>query len=561
MVIFEKIRYKNILSTGNAFTEIVLNGEAATLLVGSNGVGKSTFLDALCFGLYGKPFRNINRPTLVNSINQKNLVVEVEFTTQNNKYLIRRGIKPTIFDIMCNGTVIPELPSTIEMQDYLEKYILKCNFKAFTQVVILGASSYVPFMRLTPQARREILEDILDIEVFSVMQSLLKDRLVNTKEKLTKTQSDYHVAESAATLIKKYTDHWVAQQEEKRATIESAIAINSKAIAIKDASLRDIKAEISTVQYDSILTDLRQKHKKATSLIAKFTNEIRHYTKDYEFFHDNDACPTCTQQLDPKFKTSKCITTEEKLQEATRNKDEVIDIALTLEKKITKVEDQIKNHQILLVKRNQLETELAALDIEFDRLAVEHKKTFEPAPEPPQNISDCDALRQEVESITEEKHVLEQGAVLLKDTGIRTRIIAQYLPVINAWVNKYLTALDFPIQFTLDEQFKETIKSRHRDEFSYENFSEGEKRRVDLALILAWRAVARLKNSVYTNLLIFDEIFDSSLDVSGIEEFMRLLRSFDKGTNVFIISHKDAMVDKFSSVLTVTKVKGFSEIK
>lgn len=562
MLVFEKLRYKNLLSSGNTFTEIALNSHPHTLIVGQNGAGKTTLLDALCFVLYGRPFRAINKPNLVNAVNGKQLVVEVEFSTQNNKYTVRRGMKPTVFDIICNGKEVTELPSVNEMQDHLEKYILKCNFKAFTQVVILGASSYVPFMRLVPQARREILEDVLDIEVFSAMQTILKDRLVDTRDKLSKAQADHYVAESQQALVRTYTEQWETKQLAARKAIETAIGVNNEATQKKDIELREVKDQLlADPNPNDVLADLRAKFTKASSLVAKFKNEVSHQRKSHDFFHDNDQCPTCTQEIEPGLKSTKCLDTEQKLAEAEKNLAEVQDIAAALTRKIEKAQEAVKQHNDLLARRKHLEVELSSLDKEFERLKGEHAKTFDSPPAPPEDLGNPDDVKAKVDDLTQQKHVLDQGAILLKDTGIRTRIIAQYLPVINSWVNKYLSALDFPIQFTLDEQFKETIKSRHRDEFSYENFSEGEKRRIDLALVLTWRAVARMKNSVYTNLLIFDEIFDSSLDVAGIEEFMRLLQSLDKGTNVFVISHKDAMTDKFANVLTATKVKGFSEIK
>lgn len=561
MLTFEKIRYRNLLSTGNSFTEIGLNQYPHTLIVGPNGAGKTTILDALCYGLYGRPFRNINRPNIVNSINQKQLVVEVEFSTQGSKYLVRRGIKPTIFEIHCNGKPIAELPSVVEMQDHLEKYILKCNFKAFTQVVILGASSYVPFMRLTPQARRDILEDVLDIEIFSVMQSLLKDRLITTKDMLAKSQADLYVAESQAALVKTYAEQWAAQQETKRKAIEESIAANCSTIAAKDAELRDTKTAMEAYEGSTAkLADLREKLTKATSLVAKYNNEVQHYARSHTFFIENDQCPVCTQEIETGFKSEKTNSVEALLKDAQEKRAEVKEIFAVLERKLAKTNEELKALQELTVRKHKLEAELAALDKEFEQLKADYAATNDPAPAPPTNLDDPVIRKKEVDDLTQKKHVLDQGNTLLKDTGIRTRIIAQYLPVINKWVNHYLVALDFPIQFTLDEQFNESIKSRHRDEFSYENFSEGEKRRIDLALVLTWRAVARLKNSVYTNLLIFDEIFDSSLDVSGTEEFMRLLHTLDKGTNVFVISHRDVMTDKFSNILVVKKEKGFSVV-
>lgn len=563
MLTFHKISYKNFLATGNAWTRTPLDSHPHTLIVGQNGAGKTTVLDALCFALYGKPFRNINKPSIVNSVNEKDLLVEIEFSTQNNQYVVRRGMKPSVFEILCNGNAIQTLPSTAEMQEYLENYILKCNYKAFTQVVILGASSYVPFMRLTPQARREILEDVLDIEVFSTMHSLLKTRMGAVKDDLQKAQNALAVVESQHALAKTYAERWEQQQAEKRAALDAELVKMTGLIQEGETAQTQMDTQIASWRNASEkLTELQEKHTKASKLVTKFATQRQHLQHSREFFNEHDQCPMCTQIISEEFKSTQFTSMEAELHDVTEKWNETKAIVARLAKKIDTAKAAQKEMQRLTTERLRLDESLRTYRRDTERLNDERAKTLAPAPPPPTELGDMDAAQSAVDVLNYRKHVLEQGHTLLKDNGIRTKIIQHYLPVINKWVNYYLSAMDFPIQFTLDDQFNETIKSRHRDEFSYENFSEGEKKRIDLALVLTWRAVARLKNSVYTNLLLFDEVFDSSLDVSGTEDFLRLLHTLDKDTNVFVISHKtDAMIDKFSHVLSVVKERGFSVVK
>lgn len=563
MLKFHTARYKNFLATGNAWNGYQLDKHSHTLILGINGTGKSACLDAICYGLYGKAFRNINKPQLINSINEKNMLVEITFTTQNNQYLVRRGMKPNIFEIICNGTAIPEFPSSAEMQEYLERYILKCNFKAFTQVVILGASSYVPFMRLTPAARREILEDILDIEVFSVMHSLVKEMISGTKDDLNKAQNNVTIIESQLALMKSYADNWRIQQEERRAAIDQQIRDCQHTLSVLNQKLATvIPNEDSWRVAVAKLSEWQEKRTKATKLTSRFATERQHLMHNQKFFTDHDQCPTCQQIIETGFKAAQITSSDEALVKVTSDMEEVQKAAASLDKKIAAAKEADKYLREIESNRRTWQIEIDAVEKETLRLNKERQKTFEESPQvTTELVGNIDDAKDMVRTLMYQKQVQEHGSLLLKDSGIRTSIIKQYLPVINKYINYYLHALNFNIAFSLDETFTETIKSRGRDEFTYESFSEGEKRRIDLALVLTWRAIARLKNSVHSNLIFFDEIFDSSLDVSGTDDFLALLPTLGPDTNVFVISHKsDVLIDRFPHTITVTKEKGFSVV-
>lgn len=559
MIVFHAVKYRNFLATGNAFNEVSLDQFKTTLQTGKNGAGKSTAIDAICYALYGKPLRNINKGGVINSINGKGLLVEIEFTTNNKHYLVRRGMKPNLFDIVCDGVPIATMPSVIEMQDHLEKYILKCNFKAFTQIVILGSSSYVPFMRLTPQVRREILEDVLDIEVFAVMLSLLKTRLSQTKDELAEAQKNFAIVESQHQLARNYTEQWEKSQEQRRGDIQNEIVETEGAILSLDAAIIECEGlALSANTASTKLHDFQDKHTKASKLVSKFRTQLQHLQSSHTFFETNSQCTTCTQVIAEDFKATQIQDINAKVADVSSNLAEVTTIASELEVKIKtakKAQLDYNNHYSQLC---QLKTSRDARKAELARLQNALNDTLKPAP--PVVLGDLAAVKQEVDRLLVARGIMEQSHGLLKDNGIRTRIVNQYLPIINKTINKYLAALDFSIQFTLDDQFKETIKSRGRDEFSYENFSDGEKKRIDIAILLAFCHLAQLKNTVSTNLLIFDEIFDSSLDSTGVDDMMTVLGTL-QDKNLIVISHRDQISDKFDRNLVVTKERGFSVVK
>lgn len=562
MLQFKRVAYRNLLSTGNTWTEVALDANPSTLIVGKNGAGKTVLLDAVCFGLYGRPFRGINKPLLLNTINGKGLLVEIEFTTQGKQYLVRRGVKPTVFDIVADGQVIPELPSVVEMQNYLEKNILHCNYKAFNQVVILGAASYVPFMRLTPAARREIIEEILDIEVFSTMHTLLKGKLTDVRAAITNAQHKHTVIASQHELAKTYGEQWVKQHETKRKLLEAELVIAEAAFAKAVAEYDQRKATYDALVPNPAVAKAIADQLENTRKIIKIEADIQHLKHNKGFFEKNDKCPTCTQEIEQGFKTNHLTEAASHIKALEDEKQALNAASQLMEGVIQAGEREREAKRALQNEISAKSSERHTHEAAVRQLRKSIDETKQPAPAPPKELGDLDVAKAEVDKLIREKHILEQGYTLLKDDGIRTKVVAQYLPVINTWINHYLTAMNFPIQFTLDEQFTETIKSRHRDVFTYENLSEGEKRRVDLSLVLTWRAIAKLKNSVHTNLLIFDEIFDSSLDVAGTDDFMRLLHTLSASTNVFVISHKtDILSDSFGHVLTVTKEKGFSVTK
>lgn len=569
MIYFKTIRWKNLLSTGNTFTEIYLNRSPSTLIVGENGGGKSTFLDALCFGLFGKPFRNINKPQLLNSINKKNLVVEIEFSVGGKDYKIIRGIKPNVFEIQSAGEVINQDAAARDYQKYLEESILKFNYKSFTQIVILGSASFTPFMQLPPFTRREIIEDILDIQIFTTMNTVLKDKMTALKDQVTEAENKLEVLKQKATIQKEYVDTLEANKEKRADEIKNRITECETAVASLFKTVQFLEHDKS-LQEDAreALGDLTGKQKKLEQFKTKFSTQLRDIQKEVTFYEKTDDCPTCKQGISHEHKSSlvderksKIDTLNEgmeKLSQEFERLQELIAEDATISGEITELNKKIlaNNNEIIVQQRlvqalnlelNDIQTKTADIDDEKDKLKQLAKEVVS------QNT--------EKAKLNEEKHYMEVVSTLLKDTGIKTKIIRQYLPVINKLVNKYLQAMDFFVQFNLDEKFDETIKSRHRDDFSYASFSEGEKQRIDLALLFTWRTIAKMKNSVATNLLILDEVFDSSLDNNGTDYVMSLLDTVGEDTNVFVISHKgDQLFDKFRSLIKFEKKNNYSEM-
>jgi DNA repair exonuclease SbcCD ATPase subunit len=569
MINFTVLRWKNLLSTGNQFTEIKLNRSPSTLIIGENGGGKSTMLDALCFVLFNKPFRNINKPQLINSINKKNMLVEIEFQTGRKSYKIVRGIKPNVFEIYADGELINQDAAARDYQKYLEESILKMNYKSFTQIVILGSASFTPFMQLPAFTRREIIEDILDIQIFTTMNTVLKDKIIEIKDKLTGADSRLEVLKQKATLQKEYVDTLETNKEKRSDEIISRIEEGELSIASFQGLVAALEGEkITHEDAKAALGDLATKQKKLESFKTKFSTQLRDLQKEVAFYKETDECPTCRQGIAHDHKETIVSSRQEKMQELSSGMEklqeeftklgELIEENETLSEQISGLNKEIITHnneiivqqrliQALNLELNDIATKTADIDGEKDKL-----KTF---------AKDVLAQNSEKAKLNEEKHYMDAVSTLLKDTGIKTKIIRQYLPVINKLVNKYLTAMDFFVQFNLDEKFDETIKSRHRDDFSYASFSEGEKQRIDLALLFTWRTIAKMKNSVATNLLILDEVFDSSLDNNGTDYIMALLDTLGEETNTFVISHKgDQLFDKFRSLIKFEKKNNYSEM-
>jgi DNA repair exonuclease SbcCD ATPase subunit len=566
MILFKTLRWKNLLSTGNYFTEIALNSNANTLIVGTNGSGKSTMLDALCFGLFGKPFRAINKPNLVNSINNRDAVVEIEFSIGSKEFKIVRGIKPNIFEIYQDKVLLNQDAAVRDYQDYLERFILKLNYKSFTQIVILGSASFTPFMQLSSADRRAIIEDLLDIQIFSTMNGLIKERLSNNKDLTVAKKSDISLLMQKYQLKKEHQDKLNQDNEAKVKEYEEEILLHRETIRTLHGDIDSLEQTKQTLS--EVCAKIPENEKKITAfkkVESQIESKISKVGNDRSFYEHNADCPTCRQAITMEFK-------EGQLTELGTKEHELASALTELQTKITDQENVVaelrEKEKELSNVRIQLATTQTGVKGLNDSI-IKLEKQIKQIQKPKEDIDEdeLDTIKKEVEQAQEElKQLLDDKAYydvassLLKDTGIKTNIIKQYLPVINKLVNKYLTSMDFFVNFNLDESFKETIKSRHRDEFSYHNFSEGEKQRIDMALMLTWRAVAKLKNSTNTNLLILDEVFDSSLDTSGTEDLMKILHSLE-GANLFVISHKgDILQDKFANTIRFEKVKNFSRM-
>ena len=567
MIKFKTVRWKNLLSTGNTFTEIELTRNPSTLIIGENGSGKSTILDALCFGLFGKPFRTINKPQLINSINGSGLLVEVEFTVGSRNYKVVRGVKPNVFEIYNNNKPLNQEANVRDYQKILEQQILKLNYQSFTQVVILGSSTFIPFMQLKARHRREVVEEILDIQIFSLMNMLLKIKLKDLQEELVLTDNRYELTTEKISLQENYIDDLKKNKDKLIKTKKESIENNTNVIQSRTSEREELEsANASFLEQIKDQQQVEQKETKLKDFRATLAEKHKSHSSMLDFFDNNADCPTCQQHIDEMFKEEMTSQQKQEVKKYQTGMDKMkSELSSTKErlKEIKEIADKIRDNQLSIAQLNtsivelekfntKLETEIESFNgggvsksdtDKLKNLKEEHKK--------------IDGERQ---SAKEERNYVEAAKIMLQDTGIKTKIIKQYLPIMNKLINKYLTSMEFYVNFTLNENFEETIKSRYRDEFTYASFSEGEKMRIDLALLFTWRAIAKMKNSTNTNLLILDEIFDSSLDNTGTDEFLKILNTL-AGENVFVISHKqDVLVDKFRSTIKFEKVKNFSHV-
>jgi len=568
MIIFEKIRWRNFLSTGNQFTEVELNKESTTLIIGNNGAGKSTILDALTFVLFGKSFRKINKPQLINSTNEKDCLVEIEFTVGSIEWKIRRGIKPNVFEIYRNGSLLDQNSSAVEQQKFLEQSILKMNYKSFTQIVILGSSNFVPFMQLTAASRREVIEDLLDIKIFSSMNIIIKEKIRALKEEIRtldlKKESIKDKAEMQKNFIEELEKRGKKNIENKTDQIQDLLNEENDLMN----ACEGINGELNSLQ-ESLekFTGATEKLRKLGNLKGKISNKVSTITKEHKFFTENTVCPTCTQDIEESFRLNKISDAQNKakelqsgykeLEEAIKKEEERERQFTVLSKEITSLTHDISqnNTRISGCQRQvrNLESEIQRIAEQLENRNTEHEK--------------LDSFKEDLQKVYDDlsgkKDLIQYhdfSYSLLKDSGVKSKIIKKYLPLINQQVNRYLQMMDFYINFTLDEEFNETVQSPIHEDFSYSSFSEGEKQRIDLALLFTWREVAKFKNSTNTNLLILDEVFDSSLDGFGTEEFLKIIRYVITNANVFVISHKAGMEDRFGDVLKFEKVKSFSRL-
>lgn len=569
MIHFKSVSWKNFLSTGNSTNKVQLNRSTSTLIIGKNGEGKSTILDALCFALFGKPFRDIKKNQLINSINQKQCHVEVEFSIGSVDYHIKRGIKPNIFEIYANNQLMNQDAAAKDYQKVLEQQILKLNYKTFTQVVILGSASFVPFMQLPSSQRREVIEDILDIKIFSTMNQLLKDRISNTKEELRTIESNIEIAKSNVASQKRIIETLEGSKKDALDAIKKKISDHQESIVNCSRISSDLLSQINNLMgsvADS--NEVETQINKAKTAITKKQSKKTDLSEKVQFFNASDVCPSCQQGISHNHKNN---IIHDLIEDMDRHTNDLHIIEDALEKlsermkQINAVNKQITEKNIELSTTNSSITLYNQMIAELDAQLTESKSDTSNIDEEKFKLKEIAASAVELverkKDLTEVRSFEEIAAVLLRDNGIKTAIIREYLPVMNKLINNYLQAMDFYVHFELDEAFNETIKSRHRDEFTYASFSEGEKMRIDLAILFTWRQIAKMKNSVNTNLLILDEIFDSSLDVSGTDYFLQVMNTLGDKVNVFVISHKgDQLFDKFRSVIKFEKRNDFSVI-
>ena len=568
MIKFHKVRFKNFLSTGDAFTEIILDKKPTTLIIGANGSGKSTVLDALTFGLFGKAFRKIPKTALINSINKKKTVVEVEFSIGRKQYKVMRSIKPNKFEIYLNGSLIHQDANVRDYQAILEQQILKLNYKTFTQVVVLGSSSFTPFMQLVTIERRNIIEDILDIQIFSVMNDVLKSRYAALRHELNEIKTNLKIGESKIQSQEATMKRLEENREGQMTKLKDDIEKSDEQEAIYEGSI-DIFSRMLEQQNElkSDEDDVREKLQQTLSDERQFEADRKKFLKELKFYENNDECPTCKQDIETEHKEHICTDTsknleeigiklserEEQVQEINKRLLEIRDI----NQEISRIQTEIQKEQSHIIAgqkyREKLNKQLS--ELEAQEHTDEDKEKLEKYRKALAQLQDMD------KDLVDKRHYYDLAEILLRDSGIKTKIIRQYLPIMNKLINKYLASMEFFVQFELDEEFNEQIKSRYRDTYTYSSFSEGEKMRIDLALLFTWRSIAKLKNSVNTNLLILDEVFDSSLDEGGTDEFLKILNTLGNDTNTFIISHKgDSMNEKFNNIIEFEKAQNFSRV-
>ena len=553
MIHFKNIRWKNFLSTGNAWTEVDFQRSPSTLIIGENGSGKSTLLDALTYSLFNKPFRSVTVPQLINTINNKNMLVEINFSIGSRNYLIRRGMSPRKFDIEIDGEGVDKDANIRDMQKFLEENILKLNYKSFTQIVMLGSASFTPFMQLSLGARREIIEDLLDISIFSSMNTVLKQKYIQLENKSRIIEGEIEVAKQKAKVQEEYIKTLETDKQAKVDDILTQLGEEKLAVETNQETANDLHEE------KEALGDVSKTKEQLDKYRDRFLRQIEQHEKQLAFFEHNDECPTCQQGIPHEHKNELSEKDKDKLTEIRSALKELetkyeevsilVDKVIGIDEKIMEANNKIITHQRIV---QRLQLELNDTETKVGNITEEKAKLKKLAKTTLSKVS-------EKSTLGEEEHYYNVVRAMLKDSGIKTKIIKEYLPIINKLVNKYLQAMDFFVQFDLDETFKETIKSRHRDKFSYASFSEGEKQRIDLALVFTWRTIAKMKNSASTNILLLDEVFDSSLDVNGTEYVMTLLNTIGEDTNVFVISHKgDQLFDKFRSVIRFEKRQNYS---